>query len=63
MAMLCEMVMAMVMVGEVLGQATMETEDMDIVSTGTVEGFMRTKEFRVSYVRGGGMIIFYCFRQ
>merc|ERR1719370_379316 len=46
MTMLCEIVMAMVMVGEVLGQATMETEDMEIVSTGTVEGFMKTKEFK-----------------
>ena len=63
MTMLCEIVMAMVMVGEVLGQATMETEDMEIVSTGTVEGFMKTKEFKVSYVRGRGKDNIYCCRQ
>ena len=48
-SMVCEMVMAMAMFSVVLGQATMETGDVEFINVGSVEGFMKTREFRVSY--------------
>ena len=36
------------MVSEVVGQAIKENENMDVEDMGTVEGFIKTKEFKVS---------------
>ena len=47
--MLCEMVMVMALFSVVLGQATVETGDVQFRNVGSVEGFMKTREFRVSY--------------
>ena len=35
----------------VLAQEVVEKEDLEEDDTGTVEGFMRTKEFRVSFLK------------
>ena len=40
--------MVVSIVSVVLGQSTRENEEMDFEDMGTVEGFIKTKEFRVS---------------
>ena len=42
------MVLVVRMVSVVVGQATKENGEMDFEDMGTVEGFMMTKEFKVS---------------
>ena len=44
------MVMVVSIVSVVLGQSTRENEEMDFEDMGTVEGFIKTKEFRVSFI-------------
>ena len=46
---MCEMVTVMALFSVVLGQATMETDDVEFRDVGSVEGFMKTREFRVRY--------------
>ena len=44
----CVMVVVVSMVNLVQGQDTKENGDMDFENMGTVEGFLKTKEFKVS---------------
>ena len=43
------MVVVVSMVIVVVGQTTKENEEMDFEDMGAVEGFIKTKEFRVSF--------------
>ena len=42
-------VMVVSMVSMVVGQAIKENEDVEFKDMGTVEAFLKTKEFKVSY--------------
>ena len=40
--------MVLALFSVVLGKATMETDDVEFRDVGSIEGFMKTREFRVS---------------